>query len=70
MKKQTKTLATCILEMAGVIFFRFHMQTPLPCGHMSENHVFFLPVNVHMVLRAGFFGYTVLITLVGIFLYW
>ena len=55
------------LLMAGVIFFRFRMQTPLPCGHMSENHVFFLPVNIHMVLHAGFLGCTVLIRLVGIF---
>ena len=29
-RKKTQTLAACILEMAGVIFFKFGMKTPLP----------------------------------------
>ena len=39
-KKKPETLATCILEMAEVIFFKFRMQTPLPCGHFCSKFGF------------------------------
>ena len=39
-KKKTRTLAVCILEMAGAIFFKFGMSTPLPSWHFCSNFGF------------------------------
>ena len=38
--EKTQTLATCILEMAGAIFFKFGMCTPLPSRHFCSNFGF------------------------------
>ena len=40
MKKKTQTLATRISEMAGAIFFKFGMWTPLPSLHFCSNFGF------------------------------
>ena len=39
-KKKTQTLAACISEMAGAIFFKFGMWTPLPRRHFCSNFGF------------------------------
>ena len=39
-KKKTQTLAARISEMAGAIFFKFGMWTPLPCRHFCSNFGF------------------------------
>ena len=36
MKKKPQTLAACISEMAGVIFFTFGMWAPLPSRHFCS----------------------------------
>ena len=40
MKKKLKTLATCTSEMAGAIFFKFGMWTPLPSRHVCNKFSF------------------------------
>ena len=35
-KKLNDTLAACISEMSGVIFFTFSMKTPLPSQHFCS----------------------------------
>ena len=40
MKKKIQTLAPCISEMAGAMFFKFGMWTPLPSRHFCSNFVF------------------------------
>ena len=39
-RKKTQTLATHILEMAGVIVFKFGMCTPLPSQHFCSKFGF------------------------------
>ena len=39
-KKKNQTLAACISEMAGAIFFTFGMWTPLPSQHFCSNFGF------------------------------
>ena len=39
-RKKTQTLATCISEMAGAIFFKFGMRTPLQSRHFCSNFGF------------------------------
>ena len=39
-EKKTQTLAARISEMAGVIFFKFGMWTPLPSLHFCSNFGF------------------------------
>ena len=39
-RKKTQTLAARISEMAGVIFFKFGMWTPLPSRHFCSNFGF------------------------------
>ena len=39
-KKKTQTLVACISEMAGAIFFKFGMWTPLPSRHLCSNFGF------------------------------
>ena len=40
MKKKTQILAARISEMAGAIFFKFGMWTPLPSRHFCSNFGF------------------------------
>ena len=35
--EEEKTLAACISEVSGAIFFEFGMQTPLPGQHFCSN---------------------------------
>ena len=39
-KKKPQTLAACISKMAGAIFFKFGMWTPLPSRHVCSNFGF------------------------------
>ena len=39
-RKKTQTLAARISEMAGAIFFKFGMWTPLPSRHLCSNFGF------------------------------
>ena len=39
-EKKPLTLAACISEMAGAIFFKFGMWTPLPSRHFCSNFGF------------------------------
>ena len=39
-RKKLLTLAACISEMAGVIFFKFGMWTPLPSQHFCRKFSF------------------------------
>ena len=39
-RKKTQTLAACISEMAGAIFFKFGMWTPRPSRHVCSNFGF------------------------------
>ena len=73
-EKKTLTSAARISEMAGVIFFKLGMWTSLPSRHFysnfsfnrgitelqrCENRVYFLPVNILTVWRAGFLSRTI-----------
>ena len=40
MTEKIQTLATCISEMAGAVFFKFGMWTPLPSWHFCSNFGF------------------------------